>query len=416
MFERLARLIWGTDFDPELRPLLFVAFSGTFAGTAAFPFLGIWALEHLGASEVQLSVGLLLGAVTAIGSGWLGGHLSDHVGRRRVMLAAWTATAVVPLGLIAVRHHVIVGLAVMASFGVCGSMFNAAEYAMVGDLLPPERRETGYASVRVAQNLGVCFGPALGGLLLLGNDWTRLFLGVFAFSVVAVAFAVRLLPRRGRYAPEGPPARNSFPIVFRDRPFLFFVGAMVLASMTYVAFDTLLPISLATSHGISPATWGFLVIINAALVTFGQLRLTRATARVSASVKLAIAMPLMGLPFLFLSVVDSVGAVAAMMVVFVVGEMLWVPTSQAVVAAFAPADIRGAYMGVFGSTSSVAFALTPFAGLQLRHAYGDEAMWAGLACISLVAAVGGALAARNARRSVVPVRAERQAEVMPGAE
>jgi predicted MFS family arabinose efflux permease len=40
---------------------------------------------------------------------------------------------------------------------------------MVADLLPPERREAGYASVRVANNLGVCFGPPLGGLLLLGN-------------------------------------------------------------------------------------------------------------------------------------------------------------------------------------------------------------------------------------------------------
>ncbi len=52
--------------------------------------------------------------------------------------------------------------------------------------------------------------------------------------------------------------------------------------MTYVAFDSLLPISLATSHGIAPAAWGFLVIINAGLVTFGQLRLTRAVARVLA--------------------------------------------------------------------------------------------------------------------------------------
>ena len=65
------------------------------------------------------------------------------------------------------------------------------------------------------------------------------------------------------------------------KPFLLFVGSTVLASMTYVAFDSLLPISLATSHGIAPAVWGFLVIINAGLVTFGQLRLTRAVARIS---------------------------------------------------------------------------------------------------------------------------------------
>src|SRR5205085_3624765 len=101
--------------------------------------------------------GFLLGALTAIASGWLGGHLSDYIGRRPVMLAAWVGFIVVPLGMIAVGHHVIAGLAVMAAFGVCGAVFNAAQFAMVADLLPQERREAGYASVRVANNLGVCF-------------------------------------------------------------------------------------------------------------------------------------------------------------------------------------------------------------------------------------------------------------------
>jgi predicted MFS family arabinose efflux permease len=77
---------------------------------------------------------------------------------------------------------------------------------------------------------------------------------------------------------------------------------------------------------------------------------------------------------------------------FVLGEMLWVPTSQAVVAALAPADIRGAYMGVFGSTWSIGWALTPFLGLQIRNAYGDATMWM---CVGVVAGVLGLLAARG---------------------
>ena len=37
------------------------------------------------------------------------------------------------------------------------------------------------------------------------------------------------------------------------------------------------------------------------------------------------------------------------MVIFVVGEMLWVPTSQAIAAELAPEDLRGAYMGAFNA-------------------------------------------------------------------
>src|SRR5262249_30977943 len=154
-----------------------------------------------------------------------------------------------------------------------------------------------YASVRVAKNLGVSLGPPLGGLLLIGGHWPRLFAGVFVLACLAWALAFRFLPRGGRYAPVAPPERSSLEVIRRDRRFLLVVRAMSLASMTYVAFDSLLAISLVRSHGFSPAAWGFIVVINPILVTFVQLRLTRAVARVPAPLKLAVAMPLMGLPF-----------------------------------------------------------------------------------------------------------------------
>jgi hypothetical protein len=188
-------------------------------------------------------------------------------------------------------------------------------------------------------------------------------------------------------------------VIRRDYAFLVFIGSAVLATMTYVAFESLLPISLADSHGIAPSTWGFLVIVNPILVTLVQLRLTRAVARIPASLKLGVAMPLMGLPFLLLNVDAAIPVVAFVVFVFVIGEMLWVPTSQAVVAAFAPVDIRGAYLGVFGGSWAVAWALMPFLGLQARHSFGDAAMWTGVAAISVLAGITGAAAARGHDRA-----------------
>jgi MFS family permease len=310
-----------------------------------------------------------------------------------VIVAGWVGITAIPLGFLFVGHHVLAGLALLASFGLFVSMGAAAVQAMVADLVPAEKHDLAYSGVRVAQNLGASFGPILGGLLLLGNSWSHLFLGMFVLAASATAMAFRLIPHRGRYTPESAPTRGSFAVVRRDRAFLLFMGSAVLAAMTYVAFDVLLPISLVSSHGVAPSTWGFLVVVNPILVTLVQLRLTRATARISASVKLAIAMPLMGLPFLVLSVDDAVPIVVLVVVVFVIGEMLWVPTSQTVVAAFAPADIRGAYMGIFGGSWQAAWALTPFFGLQLRSAYGDAAMWRAVAVISVLAAITGAAAA-----------------------
>ena len=72
------------------------------------------------------------------------------------------------------------------------------------------------------------------------------------------------------------------------------------------------------------------------------------------------------------------------------------PTSQAIVAGLAPSDLRGAYMGAFGSTSAIGFALGPLLGLSVRSAAGDTAMWTTFGIISVVAAITGAVACRFA--------------------
>jgi predicted MFS family arabinose efflux permease len=392
---RLLRLIWGGEVDRALRPVLAVGLAGSIAGGAMYPFLGIWAIKHLGASQTALSIGFLGGALAAGAVGYLGGHLSDHIGRRPLILVGWAGQILGGLGLLLVGHHVVLGLVVMASFASLGALGGSASTAMVADLVPPEKHEAAYAAVRVANNLGISIGPPLGALLLIGQHWPRLFVGAAVFGLFGLALAYRYIPRRGLYAPEKPPQRGSFGVIRRDRAFLLFMGSAVFASMTYVAFESLLPISLVSSHGLAPAAWGFLLVINPILVTLVQLRLTRATSRITPALKLAVAMPLMGLPFLLLNVSSAIPVVALVVLVFVFGEMLWVPTSQAVVSALAPADVRGAYMGVFGGSWAVAWALAPFFGLQVRSAFGDSVMWACVAAISLIAGATGAAAARG---------------------
>jgi predicted MFS family arabinose efflux permease len=284
----------------------------------------------------------------------------------------------------------------MALAGVGGSIGGGADQAMVADLVPPERHEAGYASTRVASNLGVAFGPPVGGVLLIGRHWPLLFIGVTAMSLVAIAIAYRYLPRGGAYTPAEPPTRGSLGVIRRDHGFLLFLLSGALAYLVYVAFETVLPISAVTTYGMAPSTWGFIVIINPVLVTFFQLRVTKWSQGFAAGPKLVTAMLLMGGSFLFLLWSGSVAMFIWVMFVFVVGEMLWVPTSQAVIARLAPEDVRGAYMGAFGSTSAFGFALGPFVGLQLRGAYGDNASWYFFAAVSVAAAASGAAAVRAA--------------------
>jgi predicted MFS family arabinose efflux permease len=397
VFARLFRLVWGGEVDRALRPVLAVALAGSVAGSSLFTFMGIWAIRELDAGGGQLGTTFLVGAILAAAAGYVGGHLSDHYGRRRLILVGWGGEVLYLPLFLTVGDRLWLGLGLMMGMAVFGSIGGAADQAMVADLVPPERHEAAYASVRVASNLGVTMGPPLGGALLFIGDWRGLFLGVALLSAVAAGLAYRFIPRGGAYAPESAPERGSFAVIARDRPFLLFLLSGVLAYIVYVAYEVALPISLTDTHGLSPALWGALVVVNPALVTLCQLRLTRRVSGIPAAPKLIVAMLLMGLPFMLLSLTAAIPVVVLVIVVFVIGEMLWVPTSQSIVAALAPVDVRGAYMGAFGGTGAAGFALAPFFGLQVRDAYGDGAMWAMFAAFSVVAAITGAAACRGVR-------------------
>jgi len=292
LFARIFRLVWGGDVDRALRPVLAVSLTGSIAGSALFPFLGIWAIKQLHAPQSAVATTYLVGAVLSGGVSYVGGHISDRVGRRPLILAGWGFQAVVPLGLLLVGDHQLAGLTLLALLPAFGALGGAADQAMVADLVAPERHEAAYASVRIAANLGVTIGPPLGGLCLIGGNWNHLFLGVFPLGLAAAGIAYRYIPKGGAYAPEGPPQRGSFAVIVRDHPFLLFMLSSVFATMTYVATETLLPISATTTHHLAPAAWGVLMIVNPLLVTVFQLRLTRWTAAIPASVKLGVAMPM----------------------------------------------------------------------------------------------------------------------------
>jgi predicted MFS family arabinose efflux permease len=393
---RFLRLVWGADIDRPLYPVVATHLVGSAGGSCLWSFVGIWAIKKLGADPSALGLAFLLSAGLGVASGYIGGHISDYVGRKPLILIAWTGQTLIVLAFLAVGGNELAGLGVLAFGGIFFQLGNAADTALVADLVPAERHESAYAAVRVASNLGITCGPPLGGLFLAVGGWSTLFVGAASITVAGLVIAAVFLPSRGAFAPEEPPSRGSFGVIVRDRPFLLFLLSAAFAWLVYVAFETVLPISLVASHGYAPSTWGFLLIVNPALVTFFQLRLTERLRGVSPAMKLGLGLPLMGLPFLFLPLNDSVPAVLGILFVFVLGEMLWVPTSQTIVAGLAPADIRGAYMGAFGATGAIGFALAPLVGLQVRKSFGDTAVWELVAALSLLAAVLGVVACRNA--------------------
>ena len=135
-------------------------------------------------------------------------------------------------------------------------------------------------------------------------------------------------------------------------------------------------------------------MISPALVVVGQLRLTRAAARIPPARRLAAATLLMGLPFLALLASSNVAVIAGVIAVFIVGEMLWMPTSQAVAAQLAPEERRGTYFGALAAMTGPAWTLAPFIAFQLKDHAGVSSVWLLFAAIAVASAAAGAAAVR----------------------
>jgi predicted MFS family arabinose efflux permease len=391
----IVRRALGGEIDRALRPVLVVTLLHAISGSARVSFLGIWAIRELDASSLALGVTFTCAAIASVFTGYLGGHASDYIGRRPLILAASGGQAAVAILLVANGDAFLTGLALVVVGGAVEALGIASDQAILTDLVPPERREQAFAAARVVQNLGFVAGPPVGALLLLAG-WSALFAGTAAIALIAFAAALRFLPRRGMYAPEAPPERASWTVLARDRRFALLFVAGCFASIVYLSYETLMPISATDTYGLSPSAWGAVLVINPLMVTFLQLRVTTWTSGAPDGPKLAIAMLAMGLPLLVLTETAALLLLVPAVIIFVVGEMLWVPAMQALVVRSAPDDLRGAYLGAIGASFPVAFALGPLIGLSIREAYGDAAMWVTVAALSIVAALAYVVAARAA--------------------
>lgn len=408
LLRRLARLVALDDVPRPLVPLLVVDTLGSIAFSTFFVYIAIWGKDRLGATDTQLGVAFALAAVASAVAGTLGGSLSDRVGRKPLIVIGWSVSGLSALTALAVGDHTLAGLSAFVLFSGMASIGHGADTALVADLVPPEARERAFAAVRLTGNLGNLIGPAIGGGLLALGGWNALIASAAVLGVAATLLAIRLLPAGGAYTPEHR-EHGGLRILLRDHRFAAFWVTGVLQYVIYSMYETLLPVSLIESHGFSPAAWGLFAGINPLIVVLFQMRVTRWSARsTGVAIRLAVATLLMGLPFLLLDVSAAIPVVVLLIAVFVIGEMLWVPTSQAVAERMSPPSLRGAYLGAFGATGAVGMGLGPFSGLQVREHAGDTAVWTFVAVLAVIAAAAVLLIVRR-----LPNRGDRPAVPAP---
>jgi MFS family permease len=354
------------------------------AGSMVLAFLVLYLTKSMGLPAGKAAFVLLVYGLGAIVAGPLSGLLSDRVGPVRMMRASLFLSGGMLLAYPFARSYAAV-LASTAVLAVVTEAFRPASMTLIGDTVPPAQRKAAFALYRLAINLGMSVGPALGGFLATVS-FRYLFLvdGVTSLAAGAVLTASGLAAVSHRRQPGK--AFFAWPRAHLDGQFVYFLAALLPVTLVFFQHLSAMALWVVRDHGLPESTFGLLFSINTLLIVLIEVPLNAATAHWPHRRTLVLGALLSGTGFGAMAFASNVWAFAATVVVWTVGEMFTFPAAAAYVADISPPERRGEYSGLFAMSSSLSFALGPWAGTLVLDRFGGNVLWGAAFLFGLAAA------------------------------
>ncbi|HSM71498.1 MAG TPA: MFS transporter [Anaerolineales bacterium] len=385
MFTQLRKTY--NEFPSRFWVIVLARFIDGIGNTLLFPFFALYITQKFNVGMTQ--AGVMLGASSLAGlfGGILGGALADKFGRRSIILFGLVFSAVSAIAL-GITNNLELMYIVAIIVGLVGSIGHPAHGAMVADILPEDKRQEGFGILRVVGNMSWLVGPTIGGFVA-SRSYLALFISDAVISCIVAVIVYRYLPES---KPEPHPDEEQktfmqtvggYGIVLRDFAFMAFITASILMTIVYQQMYNSLSVFLRDNHGIDPQGYGFLLSTSAITVILFQFWTTRRIKRYPPFVMMGVGAVFYAVGFGLFGFVTVFALFAMNIVIITIGEMIIMPISQALVAGFAPDDMRGRYMAVSGMTWMVPSTFGPgLAGFLLDN-YNPNLLWyiGGILCL-----------------------------------
>lgn len=378
------------EFPRKFWSVVGVSFIDRVGGTMLFPFFALYITQKFHVGMTQAGVVLGLFSVFGLVGQMIGGALTDKFGRRKLIIFGLVFSAISTLAFGFINtFSALIPLAI--GVGLLSDIAGPAHAAMIADILPEKQRQEGFGILRVVGNLAWIFGPTIGGFVA-GKSFLALFIiDAVISSLVALLFYLLIPETKPQNQPGEKPESllvtfKGYFQVLRHGAFIAFMAAGMLMGLFYQQMYHSLSVYLRDNHGIDPKGYGFLLTASAIVVILFQFSMTRWIKKKPAFKMMALGTLFYMLGFSMFGFVGQYWLFVLAIMIITTGEMIVVPTSQALAVNFATEDMRGRYMGVFGITWMLPATIGPgAAGLILDH-FNPNLLWY----------IGGALCAISA--------------------
>jgi hypothetical protein len=374
------------------RALTWSTAAGSVAKGVLFSVGALFFTAVVGLSPAVVGVGLTVAGIFGMAAAFAAGSLSDRYGARRVLLAATLGQGAALAAYCFTRHPV--AFVLVASVAAAGQgAQRTAQVTMLARAFEGAGRIGARARLRVVSNIFVAVGSAAAaGALGLGTRAAY----VTAMLAAAALMLFSAVPLLSLPDVAGAPT-GTVPPALHDRRYLALAAFGGIITIQFGVLTVGMPLWV-TGHTRAPAaTVALLLLLNTALVTVCQVRLTRTIVGVPSAGRAVVraVLLLVAACLLYAAAAHGGAAVAVgVLVVAVVAHSLGEMLSEAGgwELAFELADPRnpGAYQGISQTGFAIGTALAPAAVTSTAITHGTPG-WLLLGAVFLAAGAGTAV-------------------------
>ena len=359
-------------------------------GTMVIPFLSVYLTTVLGYSLSTAGFILAAFGLGSVAGSYLGGKLSDIIGANTVMVGALVLGG---LSFIAMQFFTSqLGLtAIVFLTAMLADAFRPAMSAYVGEHSPPGSAGRSMALIRIAINMGMALGPALGGFIAFYFGYNALFwldgmtciTAGLVFLLLVNHWKIRTTKSKDIQEEEG----ESEPIaIYKDKKYVRMLIVSLLLAIAFLQYFHTVPVFIKTIWGFDERYLGAMMAINCILIVLIEMPIVD----VQEKKKNGVNVMLLGLALFLGAFIPFFGPSSLLLYLisilfFTAGEILFLPFNNAYAINLSPEKGRGAYMAWYWIVWGVASVIAPIVGFQLVELVGYPKFWSILLVLICIA-------------------------------